>query len=557
MNKDEFLEFVKDDFTKTGFFTGSRLSEVIDATGLAIGATINAGAGSNTIISTDGNVDKITAGNDGNTVELKTGTKVVTTGSGNDTINITGTGTRTIKAGAGNNTVNINNSSDFGNVTIFEQKLKAVNDVKFSNSIDNNYSLLKVGNDLSLTKDNASLTVKDYFSTNSKKATTTFFSNETELDLEALVSNVKEFVVSGKGTVTGTIHDNVVKTNDTALTGSASNDTVKAGKGNDIINAGRGKNSIYFYEGDGNDIVENGGGTDTLVFEKNTKVNVSLNNKTLTITYGNKGDTITINDYTDENNVKYIKIGSSKKALADYLPKPDKPSGSTNSPTDIPAGMKPSELSGNIKGTPGDDVLIGTTGNDSIRGMNGNDTIYGGAGNDVISGGGSNDLIYGGKGNDVLLGGGGHNTFYFAYGDGIDYINESGADNTLFFYGLNDVNNLSLYTSVDESNDTSLIITGYGSSYDKITIDKFISGDTTKRFDHSNYKLQAEGKDAVSLYQVVLASDGISNEIKEYISGFLSEGSENGGIAPQNAQTLSLMSSSVLSTAGVNQNSGQ
>ena len=535
MNKDEFLHFIKDDFTKTGFFTGSRLSEIIDATGLTMGATINAGAGNNLIISTDGNYDKITAGNDGNTVELKTGTKVVTTGSGADIINIAGIGARTIKAGAGNNTININNSSDFGCVTVVEQKLKAANDIRFTNDIDNTYTLIKTGNDLMLSGQNSNLTVKDYFTANSKSATTTFYeNNDNELSLEDLVASVQEFVVTGKGTVIGTKHDNVVKTNDVALTGSASNDTIKAGKGNDIINAGRGKNSIYFYAGDGNDTIENGGGTDTLVFERNTAVSCSLDNNKLTITYGNLGDTIVVNNYSTAHSVKYIKIGTTKKAVSDYLPKPAPTPPSTKSPTEIPAGMdsSPAQLNGSIRGTEGDDVLVGTSGNDTIKALGGNDIIYAGAGADNIMGGAGNDQVYAGKGNDVILGGGGQNTFYFAKGDGNDTIQDPGRDNTFFFYGLNDVSDLIIYSEKNTNNDFDLIITGYGTSYDKVTIKTFISGDPSYKYDYSNYKLQAEGKDAVILYDVIINSDSVSDELKATVASFMAD-TQNGGDAPQ------------------------
>ncbi len=88
--------------------------------------------------------------------------------------------------------------------------------------------------------------------------------------------------------------------------------------------------------------------------------------------------------------------------------------------------------SGQIAGTPGDDVILGSNRNDQIDGGGGNDTICGGAGDDVIApgwgdgsyvsiridGGPGNDtldgaspeaestnLIIGGSGNDTIAGG--------------------------------------------------------------------------------------------------------------------------------------------------------
>lgn len=63
--------------------------------------------------------------------------------------------------------------------------------------------------------------------------------------------------------------------------------------------------------------------------------------------------------------------------------------------------------SGNIVGTPGDDIICGSDGPDSISGGGGNDRILGLGGDDRIAGGPGNDAIFGGSGNDSISGGGG------------------------------------------------------------------------------------------------------------------------------------------------------
>ena len=68
--------------------------------------------------------------------------------------------------------------------------------------------------------------------------------------------------------------------------------------------------------------------------------------------------------------------------------------------------------SGNILGTPGDDVICGSAGNDSIAGLGGNDVIYAGAGNDSVSAGDGNDIVFGDHGDDRILGDAGNDMLF-------------------------------------------------------------------------------------------------------------------------------------------------
>lgn len=76
--------------------------------------------------------------------------------------------------------------------------------------------------------------------------------------------------------------------------------------------------------------------------------------------------------------------------------------------------------SGEIAGTPGDDVILGSEGADRIRGFTGNDKICGLGGDDRIGGGPGDDQIDGGAGDDEIDGGQGSDTVLG--GDGDDLI---------------------------------------------------------------------------------------------------------------------------------------
>ena len=60
--------------------------------------------------------------------------------------------------------------------------------------------------------------------------------------------------------------------------------------------------------------------------------------------------------------------------------------------------------SGDIQGTPGDDVIVGSVGDDTVRGHGGDDSICTRGGDDRVRGGSGDDSIEGGSGNDILRG---------------------------------------------------------------------------------------------------------------------------------------------------------
>lgn len=305
---------------------------------------VTTGAGDDTITLEDTSnpekykkaVTKVNAGAGTNNITIfGDGNNVVTTGKGNDTFTIEeGESTTTINAGGGENTVHIKDS-DFGQITLTEEKAKAQNHVLVDNITETYedgsyiYHVGKKGNDLIIGSDESEINIKSYFVTGKKNAVTDI--NGQDL-AELLKDTGLSLYVSGSGTVKGTDLNEIIKTDD-SYGGKAKNDKIYAGKGNDIINAGDGKNFIYMYAGDGIDTIENGYGIDTLVFKKGTSINIGFAETNDCDEHGNTlydlriyyskdksdyalikgavvadGDTYVFNQ--DETSVEKIKVGS-------------------------------------------------------------------------------------------------------------------------------------------------------------------------------------------------------------------------------------------------------
>ena len=91
-----------------------------------------------------------------------------------------------------------------------------------------------------------------------------------------------------------------------------------------------------------------------------------------------------------------------------------------------------------VVGTPGDDVLVGTAagetvcglgGDDVLIGLGANDVLVGGDGDDTLIGNGGDDTLLGGPGNDRLFGQGGNDSLFGGAGD--DRLYGGPGDNVL------------------------------------------------------------------------------------------------------------------------------
>lgn len=71
-----------------------------------------------------------------------------------------------------------------------------------------------------------------------------------------------------------------------------------------------------------------------------------------------------------------------------------------------------------VRGTPGNDVMIGTKADEHMLGFRGDDILFGGAGNDQLNGGIGDDRLEGGPGYDSYDGGPGNDTLAFGVEDG-------------------------------------------------------------------------------------------------------------------------------------------
>ena len=349
LNVVDNLYYDKTYFSKNGSFTGSRLSETIDASGVDEaygknnkGVTIKAGAGYNTILGTDGFNDTITGGNDGNDIAVGAGNNKITTGSGIDLIEIVGAGKNTVKtgkgcdeislsgvtsadiyAGADSNTITIDNSSDFGNIVLKEEKVYANNKIIFTDEgiiSSENYSIAKQGNNLIISSSDgsSSVNVNAYFlyTAGKKYAKNTFYIGENPLMIDDFISTLGGLNINGSGTIKGTEYDDNITANDASST-KAKNDKIVPNKGNDIINAGKGKNSIYLYIGDGQKIIVDGGGVDTLVFPAGTDLEYYYNaeDDIFVINYGGEEDNVLLKDFSESASVKYVSVGGKKTPL--------------------------------------------------------------------------------------------------------------------------------------------------------------------------------------------------------------------------------------------------
>ncbi len=354
LNTDEYLSYKSEHFSSKGKFTGSRFSEIIDATGLKKNTTISAKGGYNIITGTDGYTDKITGGNDGNEITAGYGNKTITTGNGDDIITVNGEGTHkisagngeniisltggrntvktgrdddkiylngltvsTIYAGNGHNEIFIDNSTEFGAVTIKDQKVSADNDIIFNNKITSDYYLYKSGNDLVIKDEDSlsTLTINKYYKTN---ASYNFIAYNQVLTYDELISESKGFLLKGKGTITGTDNNDYIIAND--YTGKKpSNDTIYSGKGNDTINAGKGENSIYIASNSGQKTILNGGGDDVLIFDENTTLDFTYKNNDLYVNYGSEYDNVIIDNFKTGLSAKYVQIGDKKQYIGDLI----------------------------------------------------------------------------------------------------------------------------------------------------------------------------------------------------------------------------------------------
>jgi Ca2+-binding RTX toxin-like protein len=343
----------------------------------------------------------ITTGSGNDTIDSSGGADIIDAGAGNDTVSYrgteasidggTGTDTLVLKSSGGISTVDLSGAAgsdqtygDSVAVSNFENVdasvLLAAQGITIIGSTGANILTGGAGADIINGNGGA-----DVISGGGGNDSITFYGSETSIDggtgTDTLIlaasggmTAVDFSVAAGTDQTTG---DSVNVTNfenldasvvATALnvTGSATanvittgsgNDTIDGGGGADILNAGAGNDTVSYYNSEVS--IDGGAGNNTLLLKAVTTVNLGILDQT-------SGDAVTVSNFQN-----------------------------------VDASALSSGIS--ISGSAGANIIIGGSGNDTIDGAGGADTIDAGAGNDTVTFHGTETAIDGGAGADTLI----------------------------------------------------------------------------------------------------------------------------------------------------------
>lgn len=335
--------FEKEGAKKVEKYTGSALADTVDASGLTeplkikkgveYGVTINSGAGDDIITGSD-YLDTLNGGNGEDKLIGGKGNDKLSGGKDFDTF--------IFYKNDGVDTITDANNEDI--ITIADDNIYAswaeggTSDLRYAKNGKN----LEIfySNDYD---QNNKIVVQNYYKQKDEtKRIQAIYLTTTDMNTETNPVKVIELpnittAIESSGKFSGDAENNILLGSAKADTikglagadeiyGYAGNDNIYGGLGDDTINAGAGKNNIYYSLGDGNDTIVNGDGEDTLVFDSGITVTAEYNGNDAVVTYsGTKNgeavsNTITIEDYKNEQSVKYIKIGKDKaKDISTYL----------------------------------------------------------------------------------------------------------------------------------------------------------------------------------------------------------------------------------------------
>ncbi|MBN9204806.1 calcium-binding protein [Methylibium petroleiphilum] len=207
------------------------------------------------------------------------------------------------------------------------------------------------------------------------------------------------------------------------LIGGGNDDILAGGAGNDVlfgddetsIVAGSAHGADYLEGGDGDDLLVGQGGSDTLVGGEGADclegdddaANLAAPFHGADTLDGGNGDDTLFGGGGDD-----VLVGGDGN---DWL------AGEDETTTTAQSSLS------------GDDRLDGGGGDDVLVGGNGADTLDGGEGADFLVGSSGADLLVGGAGDDRLEGGAGQDVYVLDLGGGIDFIEDTDADNIIRF----------------------------------------------------------------------------------------------------------------------------
>ncbi len=502
--------------------------------GSKLADTLNGYGGDDTIYAYDGN-DVLNGG---------IGNDTLFGGNGNDTLN-GNAGNDTFNGGAGNDILYGGTVDDadtylfytgFGTDTVIDSDdVNNIDTLRFVNIAYNSNYFSRSGNDLIIAGYGSStdkVIVKDYFNINTSSSNKRFqFSDQTINAADLQTGNIA-FNLTGDAnanTLYGSKladHIDGLAGNDT-LYGYNGNDTLQGGLGNDLLNGGVGNDTLY--GGTGNDadtyVLGLGHGHDTIIDTDDTSAadtlkitNIASTSAVFTrigndlqITGYGSTDSVTIQQYFDKNVFAYNKQFQFSDKTLDLSHMQSGSLRFTLNGTDLADTLHGSQVADTINGITGNDTLYGYDGNDVLAGGAGNDTLLGGNGNDGLNGNAGNDVLNGGMGNDILYGGTGDDadTYLFYKGFGADTVidtDDINAADTLRFINIS--SSSVTYTKV--GND--LVVSGYGSSADKVTVKQFYDAtvNQNKLFQFSDKTMTSTEIDAALQTQATALINSIS-----------------------------------------------
>jgi len=287
---------------------------------------------------------------------------------------------------------------------------------------------------------------------------------------------------------------------DDRLEGGAGNDDLHGGSGNDWLEAGAGHDTLRGGAGSDSYVIQKGGfqkliddfdpalvASDVVIFKDIRSVDVKVVERTgdhLRLRFAS-GDQLTISNYfaAEAFRVEQLRFSNgvtwSDKELRGRVVV-----GGATAGNDQLGGYN--DISNNINGLDGHDVLrggllkdtlIGGNGNDTLLGADGDDLLDGGAGNDELIGGSCRDRLTAGTGNDSLMGGIGDDTYVIGKSGSRKLISEfdltPGNRDLVTFQGIRSTE----LTRVRQ--DGNQLILAYGVS-DQLTISNYFAHDAYK-----------------------------------------------------------------------------
>ncbi len=389
-------------------------------------------------ISNHGNNIFISGGNGADSVNSSGNNGIIVGDAGNDTLLVQGA-LNTLSGGAGNDVLILD--AEYSNNAVNYSLGDGYDTVYGFNSrdvlwvYDTFWSTSTVGNDVVLSFQNGSVTLKDTATIHPRLAL-----NLTDKVTDGTILAATEIIDAAtrnnaiKITCNELANEIYGGFGNDSLYGGDGNDTIYGNPGNDFLWGQNGNDTIF--GGTGNDLIWGGAGNDLFVYTAGNDVigdyaagdkislgtaisSAKLNGSDAVFT--TSGGTLTVKNAKGKSLSLITSTGSELSTII---------SGSNAVQNLTRSNTKP-----NIRfnGGAGNDTLTnwaggkgatvnGWSGNDSIKNTAANALINGGLGNDKIINSGANVTIEGGKGNDTLWGGNGADTFIYNSGDGKDVI---------------------------------------------------------------------------------------------------------------------------------------